>query len=493
MKVHNMNVFFFFLSQIKPLIPLVHAIKKKGGICYLVGGSVRDLILNRSLKDLDIEVHKIDLQDLEGVLRCFGPVRMVGKQFGVLRLDTLDADWSIPRRDSKGRKPVVHLDPEMSIAEAFRRRDVTMNAMGIDLNDIALRFDHLYTIAVQQDSINFLDHITIVDPFEGLNDLKKGKLRAVDKELFLEDPLRFFRVMQFVGRFEMTPDNQLNEICKTMKLADSQTGQPIARERIFEELKKLLLKSCEPSRGFRWLARIGRLKEVFPSIDDLRGVIQRSDVHPEGDVFEHTMQSLDAAALLKGEFTYEYDQLVVMLGTLCHDFGKVNTTDEELHAYGHEKEGVEVAKKFLKSITDDISLTKGTCALVLHHMKPFAFVRQQAGKQAYKRLALALKPEVSIRHLAAVACADSLGRNAKEPKPLSGPCAQVNEFIEIAQSINVHYAPEPPVLRGRDIADIVTPGPEMGKMLDLAYHIQIDEGIQDPAELKKRIIKMVKN
>ena len=117
--------------------------------------------------------------------------------------------------------------------------------------------------------------------------------------------------MQFAARFEMMPDKELSAICKHMKLEDANNHAPIARERIFDEIKKMLLLSAQPSLGFRWIDSIGRLEETFPELAQTKGVIQRADMHPEKDVFEHTMQALDAAA----QFDYEHDteKLTILL------------------------------------------------------------------------------------------------------------------------------------------------------------------------------------
>ena len=190
-----------------PLVmKIVDCIAHNGGRAVLVGGAVRDLLLSFDelpafakgfgghgrmsgrVKDLDIEVHGLTIDQLHQILEKFGQVSLVGKSFGVLRLHGLDIDWSLPRADSSGRHPHVIIDPHMSIADAFKRRDLTINAMGIDLNTFEL-----------------------LDPWNGSHDLKAGILRAPDATLFIEDPLRLFRVMQFIGRFEMKPDDQLNE------------------------------------------------------------------------------------------------------------------------------------------------------------------------------------------------------------------------------------------------------------------------------------------
>ncbi len=198
-----------------PAVPLIGAqINKQGGRALLVGGAVRDLLLGLPIKDLDIEVHGLTLAQLQTILKKHGTVALQGKSFGVLRVHGVDVDWSLPRADSAGRKPSVVIDPHMPLADAFARRDLTINAMGIDLQTKEL-----------------------IDPWHGLTDLKKKILRAPDPRFFTQDPLRLFRVMQFMGRFEMQPDAELSKICKKMDISD------ISRERIEQEFEKLLLKS----------------------------------------------------------------------------------------------------------------------------------------------------------------------------------------------------------------------------------------------------------
>lgn len=451
---------------------IVAEIDHNGGRALLVGGAVRDLLLGLPVKDLDIEVHGLTIDELQATLSKFGQVSLVGKAFGVLRLHGLDPayasnelrrtgiDWSLPRVDSAGRHPKVIIDPHMSLADAFKRRDLTINAMGIDLKTHEL-----------------------IDPWGGQEDLKKGILRAPDAALFVEDPLRLFRVMQFIGRFNMKPDKQLNEICAHMSL------KGISVERIEAEFDKLLLKSKRPSLGIRWLLEIGRLHEIFPELAATIGVQQEPDWHPEGDVFEHAMQSLDAAAAL--EYTSDQEKLIVLYATLCHDLGKVTTTkkiDGRLRSFGHEDAGVPLAKSMLKRLTRRVELIDAIAKLVKHHMDPSQFIANGAKAPAYKRLAKKLAPEVTIQILAKVSLADSRGRNATSSLPLTKDMPDIDEFLRNAQQSEVVHKPEDPVLLGRDLAGIVEPGPKMGALLKKAYEIQIDEGIKDKQELLKRIL-----
>jgi tRNA nucleotidyltransferase (CCA-adding enzyme) len=457
--------------------PILDEIIQNGGVPYAVGGCVRDFVLEKEIKDIDIEVHNISIEDLEKCLKKFGGVSLVGKKFGVLLIAHLDVDWSLPRKDSKGRKPKVEIDPQMTIKDACRRRDLTMNAMAIDLRD---KDDGKVTTW------------KIVDPFNGLSDIKEKKLRLVDENLFLEDPLRFFRVMQFISRFEMTPDEKLNEVCKKMSFADAETGNELARERIFEEIKKLLLRSKRPSLGFRWLKDINRLDEIFPELGALVSTQQRKDYHPEGNVFEHTMQSLDASAVIN-EYESEEEKVKIMFGVLCHDMGKPKVTDKDLHARQHDVAGVAIAKTFLKRLTNNKDLMNSVCKIVRYHSMPGLLLRQKAGLKAYKRLAVKLSPEIDMSMLGIVAHADMCGRNPNGSEPLGkGFFAEENidEFKSKIIEAAIEHAPEKPILLGKHLLDEVKSGPELGRLVKKAYEIQIEENIKDVEELKRRVLKI---
>src|SRR3990167_6087210 len=447
------------LLKKNPLInKIVKEIDSAGGASYLVGGAVRDLFLDIPTKDIDIEVHGINLDKLSDLLGKFGPVDLVGKSFGVLKLHGLDVDLSVPRRDSSGRKPKVEFDPNMSIEEAFKRRDLTINSMGINLITEEL-----------------------VDPFNGLEDLKNKILCATDPEFFVEDPLRFYRVMQFISRFELTQDQELDEICKKIDISK------VSRERIESEFEKLLLKSARPSLGIRWLEKIGRLKEVLPELYDTVGVEQNPEYHPEGDVFEHSMQTLDEAAKLVRN---KEDVLILLYAALCHDLGKPGTTkfeNEKIRSIGHDRAGVDKTKFMLKRITHNKDLITTVSLLVKYHMSPLLFVKMNAGLAAYKRLANKLSPYTNLKMLTLLSIADKMGRVGDSLHEFNPD--EINKFIKKAEEANVYEGIEKPVLLGKDLLDVVEPGPKLGEMVKEAYKIQIDENIKDKKILKERIMK----
>ncbi|MBS1987308.1 CCA tRNA nucleotidyltransferase [Candidatus Dependentiae bacterium] len=448
------------LSLHPGIMTIIQTLSVHGGRVLLVGGGVRDLLLGNQCKDLDIEIHGLSAEAVQETLARFGMLFVVGKSFGVFRIDGFDVDWSLPRSDSFGRKPTVVVDPHMSLKQAFRRRDLTINAMGIDLVTYEL-----------------------IDPFNGFEDLKRKLLRCTDPTLFVEDPLRFYRVMQFIGRFGMHPDDELNRICATMDITS------ISVERIEVEFQKLLLRSAQPSSGIAWLAAIGRIEAVLPELAATRGVEQDPRWHPEGDVFTHSLQALDAAVV------YSYDDLqrtlALRYAALCHDLGKVSTTvrglDGSITSYGHETAGVPLAKRLLARIMRNKELIDLVALLVRHHMAPGQFVSNGAKPRAYKRLAHALYPQATLALLADLACADACGRNAAGAAPLKS-CPAIEQFRVQAAKAQVIHAPEEPILKGRDLLDRVSPGPELGKLLDRAYQLQVELGIVDKQELLKRIL-----
>jgi tRNA nucleotidyltransferase (CCA-adding enzyme) len=444
-----------------PLLPrILKDLQAQQARTYLVGGAVRDLLLERSLKDIDIEVHGMSLDALTAALSAYGVVDLVGKSFGVLKLHGLPVDWSIPRSDSAGRRPAVNLDPSLSLEQALARRDLTINAMAIDLADF-----------------------TLIDPFNGYADLHAHILRAPAIEKFSEDPLRFYRVMQFAARFEMDTDPTLTAVCASMDIST------VSRERIEQEFAKWLLKSAKPSLGLNWLVKVQRLKEVLPEIAATQGVLQEYKWHPEGDVFEHTKQTIDAAASM--EYDSSEQKLIGMYAALCHDIGKpVCTTykDNRIISYGHAEKGALIVKKLLKRIGVSTKIERAVVKLVNYHMHPGQFVKSNASSAAYKKLALRLAPEVTIKQLALLFAADRLGRNPERGAPLKKLTEDViGEFIRKAQQAGVYVHPEKAVLEGEDLLPFIGPGPRLGALLKQAYQIQINKGIKD----KERLLALI--
>lgn len=217
-----------------------------GGRAWVVGGGVRDHFMGQPIKDWDLEVFGIPTDDLVRLLRRLGKVNAVGRSFGVFKLrprrwprGAEDIDVSIPRRDSSvgpGHRGIhVEGDPDMEPKEAARRRDLTVNALMLDVLDG-----------------------TLFDPWGGMRDLEQGVLRAVDADTFLEDPLRALRVVQFAARLGFDTHPSLDELCRAAALDE------LPAERICGEWDKLLNRAPRPSVGLAVARRTDVLQRVFP-------------------------------------------------------------------------------------------------------------------------------------------------------------------------------------------------------------------------------------
>jgi len=202
------------------------------------------------------------------------------------------------------------------------------------------------------------------------------------------------------------------------------------------------------------------------------------------------MQSLDAAARL--EYASDEEKFTVLLAALCHDLGKATTTEKvegEWRSFGHSKAGVKPTKKLLKRITRNKELLEAVVKMVRYHIAPVQFVDDGAKSAAYKRLANKLAPHVTLEMLAKLALADQQGRSADGPEPLNITDERIDLFLQKAKKAQVLHEVEKPILQGRDLLEHVEAGPEMGKLLKKAYKIQIEKGIKDKKELKRRVLK----
>lgn len=452
-------------SSYPEILKIINLIDKAGGRAYVVGGTARDLLSSSPINDVDIEVHYLNLEQLSNILAQFGIVNYVGKAFGILKLNHSKVDWALPRTDTSGRKPVVVIDPFLNIVEALRRRDLTINAIAIDL----VSFD-------------------LIDPFNGVVDLQNKILRSPDIAFFGEDPLRFYRVMQFIARFQAHPNDELNQTCETMDISK------VSVERIEMEFKKMFLKSHNPSLGIRWLDKINRLKEILPTLHETKFVEQDPTWHPEGFVFEHLMQTLDATALMIHDkyFMNDDNKLILMYAGLFHDLGKITTTifsKGRIRSPGHAEAGAPMAKNMLKRITRNNYIIDAVYLLVKYHMLPGQFVELKSSLGAYRRLALKLKGHTNLHMLSFLTSADRRGRNPESHQPLIEDFEYVHEFIKNAKAAGVLESSQEPILKGKDISDLVNPGIQMGELLKYAYNLQISQGILDKNKLRLKVIQ----
>jgi len=448
---------------------LAEAIKQNGGRAMLVGGCVRDKLMGIEPKDWDLEIYGIEPQKIREVLDGFGKVDAVGEAFTVYKIGQ-DLDVALPRRErkiSRGHKGfIVEGDPNMAFAEAARRRDFTINA-------------------ILQDALTG----EIIDLYDGRKDIANKILRVVSKETFAEDSLRVLRAAQFAARFEFDIDAETVEICRSIDLTD------LPKERIWGEFEKLLLKSQKPSIGLQWLYDLNVVEQLFPEMKALIGVPQEPEWHPEGPVDRHTLMVVDEARKVIDDLPYA-KKITVMLGALCHDFGKPATTaffDGRWRSHAHDEAGVEPTLSFLDKLgiytLDGYDVRGQVVQLVRYHLLPGMFYKSKPGDGAFRRLARKVEPDLLYR----VAKADSLGRNPEWlPKEKWFKAEAQDWFIERVRELQIEKEAPEPILMGRHLIELgLKPSAQFKKILDAVYEKQLDGQITDlnsAIEEAKRLI-----
>ena len=443
---------------------IARAVRDEGGRALLVGGCVRDELMGRQPKDWDLEVYEVEPARLREILDRFGTVNVVGEAFTVYKLGP-HLDISIPRRERKTgrghRAFFIEGDSSMSIEEATSRRDFTVNA-------------------ILQDPLTS----EVIDPFAGEKDIDAKVLRAVSPKTFSEDSLRVLRAAQFAARFEFDIDPETVSFCRSIDVTD------LPAERIWGEIEKLLLRALGPSVGLKWLRDLRVVDQLFPELKTLIDVPQEPEWHPEGDVWIHTLLTVDRARELIDDLPYA-KQVTVMLAALCHDFGKPATTafvDGRIRSREHEEAGVAPTEMFLDRLNihtlDGYDVRAQVIALVRDHLKPGEFYkkRDEVGDGAFRRLARKCELDLLYR----VAKADSLGRNADwVPREKWFDAAAQEWFIERARELDVSSQAPAPILLGGHLLEMgMQPGPRVGEITKAVYEMQLDGRVKTLEDAK---------
>ena len=222
---------------------IARRVKEKNGRAYYVGGCVRDAVMGREGKDLDIEVYGLYPEELEKLLQGFGAVKAVGKSFGIFTLAHAGLDIALPRTERKigdtHHSFFTHADPFLPEEEACRRRDFTMNAL---LEDV---------LSGERK-----------DYFGGLQDIREKKIALIDPLHFPEDPLRVLRAARFAAQLDFFVEEETRKVCSGIDLST------LSKERVFEESEKALL-APRPERYFEELQRMGQLSVWYPELEGM--------------------------------------------------------------------------------------------------------------------------------------------------------------------------------------------------------------------------------
>lgn len=427
-------------------VDLARAVRDAGGRALVVGGWVRDALLGYDSKDLDIEVFGIDAARLRDLVSRFGRVNTVGESFTVYKVGNVDV--SLPRRESKTgrghRGFTVDGDPSLTLEDAARRRDFTINAMSFDpLTD------------------------EVIDPFGGQADLGARVLRLVDARTFGDDSLRVLRAVQFAARFGLTIDDETRRVCRTIPLDD------LPAERVWGEFEKLFLRAVRPSPGLALAWDLTVIHQLLPELVPLAACPQDPEWHPEGDVWTHTLMVVDQARTRIDDLA-RGPAIAIMVAALCHDIAKPQTTivvDGRIRSPGHEEAGVEPTTRVLDRLNlhsiDGFDVRGAVLGMVAQHLKPSAFHKapKRVSDGAFRRLAQKVDLELLVR----LARSDCHGRGG------SFDCSAMDWFLERAHALGVEHDAPPPLVLGRHLIGLgAAPGPAIGTILKALYERQLD-------------------
>lgn len=440
-------------SKAEEIAERVHAL---GGLAYYVGGYVRDRLLGRDSKDIDIEIHGITEDALIELLSDMGETASFGRSFGIHTLRGTGIDIALPRTErSTGqghRQFDVSVDPFIGTEAASSRRDFTINAL-------------------MQDVLTG----EILDYHGGREDLEKGIIRHVSDASFADDPLRVLRAASFASRLGFAIAEGTASLCRSIDISQ------LSSERIEEELAKALLGSDSPSVFFEELRRMDQLSFWFPELEALIDLPQDPLYHPEGDVWVHTMEVIDRAAALRDKTD---EPLSFMLLCLCHDFGKAVTTElikGRYHAYQHEVKGIPVIESFLRRIVKEKSIRRYVTGMVPLHMRPNVAAFSKPSVKSTNRL---FYEAASPGDLVYFAICD---------KPvLAGEENFTGDSDFLWERLSVFEATmAKPHITGKDLIEAgISPGEELGRLLDYALKLRL-AGI-DKDQAMKQVMGMAR-
>ena len=353
-------------------ISIIRALREHGHQAYLVGGCVRDLLLNREPADYDIATDATP----DNVMRIFPKTYAVGAQFGVVLVPapqdrSASSGSSVVNvfnasREESGEHKEDRLAPaKASLVEVATFRCDLGYSDGRHPDEVRFSRDPREDVQRRDFTINglLLDPLTneVLDYVRGQQDLRDGIVRAIGdaEHRFGEDKLRMMRAVRFAARFGYSIEP------KTFAAIQKRAPQihQVSRERVREELTKMLAEG-RARRAFELLDQTGLLREVLPEISAMKGVEQPPEFHPEGDVFVHTL-------LLLENLPHPCSETLAW-GALLHDVGKPPTfrvAPDRIRFDGHVEVGVKMAEEVCERLRFSNDETEQILALVDNHMR----------------------------------------------------------------------------------------------------------------------------
>jgi poly(A) polymerase len=442
------------LAPDAPVQRVARALVDAGHECHLVGGSVRDALIDDIPVEFDFATDARPEQ-IEALLAPMADhVWLQGKRFGTVgaQVDGVPCEVTTYRAEvyrPDSRKPEVSFGD--SIDQDLSRRDFTVNAMALRLPDAVL-----------------------VDPYDGAADLATGRLRTplTPEVSFTDDPLRMLRAARFIARFGFVPDRELVTAVETL----GDRLDIVSVERIRDELSKLLV-VADPSPGLWFLASTHLADHFLPELNQME--LEQDPIHHHKDVLAHTI-----AVVAK---TSHHD-LVLRLAALMHDVGKPKTRSFERGRatfHHHEVVGARMTRDRLTALRYPTEIIESVTQLVYLHLRihTYAMGWTDAAVRRYVRDAGDL-----LGQLNELQRCDCTTRNERKARTLARRMDELEARIEALAAQEELRAIKPP-LDGKQVMDFlgVAPGPVVGEALAFLLEARLDEGPIDEADAFTRL------
>lgn len=462
MESHNIHIEEPLLAEIG------RAADAESTTAYVVGGYVRDRLLGKDAKDIDVVVLGNGVEFAAKMARLWNSTNLVVyERFGtaMVQLETHKIEFVGARKESynkESRKPAVDRG---SLADDLSRRDFTINAIAASLNSGSFG--------------------SIEDPFDGRGDLKRKKLRTpLDPEkTFDDDPLRILRAVRFSSQLSFEIEPAVLNAGRTMR----ERLKIVSQERITDEFLKII-SSPKPSVGLQISFDIGLLAIIFPELESLAGVDQRQEYHHK-DVFRHTLMVLD-------NLSERTDNAWLRMAGLLHDIAKPKTKAFKEGIgwtfHGHEELGARMVKPIFRRMRLPLEHVPYVEKLVRLHLRPMALVDSVVTDAAVRRLMFDAGAEVD--DLMALCRADITSKNPRLVEQVKKNYELVIEKMKEVEEKDRIRNWQPP-LRGEEIMQMcdLAPGKIVGVLKDRITDAILDGIIPNEHEAAKEYLLKIKD